>query len=256
MFSSAVTAAIFLPGVIAPAAVRYGALVEHLGDTPVHLLDLALYAGDTPPPDYSVETEIAAVLGAADRAGLERFHLYGHSGGGACALALAAAHPERIASLALDEPATDFTDDDRDDPYWNEIADAEALPDAGERMTAFRRLQLAPGVALPPSPPGPPPAWMGKRPAGIATLPSALRRHRVAVDAYRAVRVPVLFTLGSESHPRWLGMRDRLARLFSDFRSVTFEGLHHFDTSHQAQPARTAALLRQLWTVVPRGSAP
>jgi hypothetical protein len=42
-------------------------------------------------------------------------------------------------------------------------------------------------------------------------------------------------------------MCSRLADLFPDFRGELFEGLHHLNTSHQAAPARTATLLRELW---------
>ena len=38
-------------------------------------------------------------------AGWKRFHVVGFSGGGAAALACAATHPDRLASLALIEPA-------------------------------------------------------------------------------------------------------------------------------------------------------
>lgn len=55
--------------------------------------------------------EIAGVDGAADGTGFDRFHLYGHSGGGAVVLAFAAAHPDRELSLAVDEPAYDFTEE-------------------------------------------------------------------------------------------------------------------------------------------------
>jgi hypothetical protein len=42
-------------------------------------------------------------------------------------------------------------------------------------------------------------------------------------------------------------MRDRLASRFPDFSSELFEGLHHLNTSHQAELGRTAALLRAHW---------
>jgi hypothetical protein len=42
-------------------------------------------------------------------------------------------------------------------------------------------------------------------------------------------------------------MRDRLARRFPEFTSVEFEGIHHLNTSHMAEPARTAALLTDFW---------
>jgi pimeloyl-ACP methyl ester carboxylesterase len=236
---------VFLPGIIAPAALRYGPLLAHLADVNACVTDLAVYANDTPPPDYSIETEVANILATADQAGFDRFHLYAHSGGGACALAFAATHPKRLLSLALDEPASDLTAADHADPYWLEIAAARDLPDPSATI-AFMRLQLAAGVE-PQPPAGAPPPWMAKRPAGIRAISRALEHFEVNPDRYREFLVPVLFTHGSLSHPRWLRMRDRLATLFPDFRAELFEGLHHLNTSHQAAPARTASLLRELW---------
>jgi pimeloyl-ACP methyl ester carboxylesterase len=99
----------FLPGIIAPAAIRYEALIACLPDVNALPKDLEVYASDAPPPDYSIALEVAGVDRAADKAGFKGFHLYGHSGGGAVALAYAAARPERLLSLAVDEPASDFT---------------------------------------------------------------------------------------------------------------------------------------------------
>jgi pimeloyl-ACP methyl ester carboxylesterase len=241
------TQVIFLPGIVAPAAVRYEPLLAHLTDVNALLVDLAVYAGDAPPEDYSIAAEVANIAACADGAGFDRFHLYGHSGGGACALAFVAAHPERVLSLAIDEPASDLTLADHADPYWLEIAAARDLPDSAATV-AFLRLQLAPGVE-PPRSSGAAPPWMAKRPAGIRAFSRALQRYEVDADRYRAFGAPVLFTHGSASHPRWGAMRDRLAALFPDFRDTRFEGLHHLNTSHQAEPARTASLLRQLWGV-------
>lgn len=237
---------ILLPGIIAPAAVRYAPLLDQLDGVNAFPKDLEIYARDEPPPDYAIETEIAGITATADGAGFARFHLYGHSGGGACALAFAAAHPERLLSLAVDEPATDFSDADRSDPHFDEIAAAEARP-GPEAVVAFLRLQLAPGVEPPPRPEGEPPPWMATRPAGIRAFSQAIARHRVDPSRYAAFSVPVLYTHGSLSHPRWTVMRDRLAGRFPDFSSKLFEGLHHLNTSHQAEPERTAALLRALW---------
>lgn len=237
---------ILLPGVVAPVALRYGPLLDHLDGIHAIPKELEIYAGDDPPPGYGIETEIAGITATADRAGLARFHLYGHSGGGACALAYAAAHPERLLSLAVDEPATDFSDEDRSDPFHDELAKAESLP-GSEAVAAFLRLQLAPGVEPPARPEGPPPPWMANRPAGIRTFTQAIAGHRVDPSRYEAFSPPVLFTHGSLSHPHWTVMRDRLASRFPDFSSELFDGLHHLNTSHQAEPERTAALLRALW---------
>jgi pimeloyl-ACP methyl ester carboxylesterase len=241
-----VTDVVLLPGIVAPAEVRYAPLLEELGGVHAVLKDLEVYATDAPPLDYSVATEVAGIQRAADSANLEQFHLYGHSGGAACALAFAAEHPERVLSLAVDEPATDFTAEDRADPYWDEIAAAQALPES-ESVPAFLQLQLAPGVPLPPGPEGPPPPWMATRPAGIRTFADAIKQHEIDPARYVAFRAPVLYTYGSLSHPRWESIRERLAHLFPDFRAERFDGLHHLNTSHQAEPARTATLLRAHW---------
>lgn len=95
---------IFLPGMIAPAAIRHGPLVERLANVKVLVRDLAMYDTDEPPADFSIATEFDALDRAADAAGFERLHLYGHSGRGAVALGYAAARGDRLTSLAVDEP--------------------------------------------------------------------------------------------------------------------------------------------------------
>lgn len=242
----------FLPGIIAPAAVRYAPLLEHLDDVETVLKDLEVYSGGEPDETYEIEAEVTGIAAAADGAGFERFHLYGHSGGGACALAFAAEHPGRLLSLAVDEPATDFSDEDRADPFRERLREALALP-GPEAVAAFARLQVAPGVELPPPPPGPPPPWMASRPAGIAAFSRALWKHEVEPEAFEAVRVPVLYTYGSLSSERWKRMRDRLSSRFPDFTAVAFDGLHHMNTSHAAEPKRTAELLRGFWKRADQG---
>ncbi len=157
---------IFLPGIIAPAAIRYGPLVERLASVNVLVRDLAVYDTNEPPADFSVATELDALDRAANAAGFERFHLYGHSGGGAVALGYAAARGDRLTSLAVDEPASDFTPEGNEVYGWPEFDKALTLPPA-EAMNAFMRLQVAQDVQLPEPPVGPPPAWMAMRPAGI-----------------------------------------------------------------------------------------
>lgn len=237
------TVTVFLPGIIAPASVRYAPLLQHLAGSRAVLKDLEVYAEPTPPADYSIQTEIAGLDRAVE--GLGPFHLYGHSGGGAVALAYAAVHGDRLLSLAVDEPAHDWTDAGNEAMGWSEFDAAAALPEPASTL-AFLKLQLAPCVEPPSGPPGPPPHWMSKRPAGIAAFIRALRAHRIDEDAYRGFTKPVLFTRGTMSHPRWTRMQERLAPLFPDFTAEVFEGLHHLNTSHQAQPERVATLLADL----------
>lgn len=235
----------FLPGIIAPAAIRYAPLIEHLGGVNAVTKDLEVYATPLPPEDYSIRLEVEGVSAAADAAGFDRFHLYGHSGGGAVALAYVAAHPDRVVSLAIDEPAYDFTEAVRADMVpFDELAGQPVA----DRMRAFMQLQVAPGVELPAPPDGPQPPWMTNRPAGIDAFLVAIERYERVGDQYRAYTGPVLYTWGSLTNPRWDAMRDRLAGLFPNFSSERFEGLHHLNTSHQAEPARVATLLTDLWS--------
>src|SRR5262249_3988984 len=127
-----------------------------------------------------------------------------------------------------------------------------ALP-ASERMREFMKLQVSSLVELPP-PAGSPPPWMARRPAGVAAFLDALERHDLLADRYASVRVPTLFTWGSLTHPRWSAMKERLATRFPDFKAQCFEGLHHLNTSHQAEPARVAELLRAFWELAERRS--
>src|SRR5881396_2743661 len=130
-----------------PADLAYGALLEALGDDVQAIAkDLEVYAGPEPPPDYTLDHEIAGVLRAADGAGFARFHLVGYSGGGASSLAFAAKHPERLLSLALLEPAWMGNEGmgPEEQAVWRELDRLAALP-PGEMMQAFVAIQLAPG---------------------------------------------------------------------------------------------------------------
>jgi len=237
---------IFLPGIIAPAAIRYGRLVDLLPETDLLVRDLAVYDAEAPASDFSIATELDALDRAADAAGFDRFHIYAHSGGGAVALAYAAARGDRLASLAVDEPASDFTAEGDEVYGWPEFDEALALP-PGPSTAAFMRLQLAHDVELPTPPEGPAPAWMAKRPAGIRAFLGAIRKHRIEPHEYAGFAAPTYFSRGSRTHPRWAAMQQRLGDLFPDFTGEVFEGLHHLNTSHQAEPDRVAATLTRFW---------
>jgi pimeloyl-ACP methyl ester carboxylesterase len=238
---------ILLPGIIAPAAVRYAPLLQWLPEVTAVPKDLEVYAGVAPPDGYSIAVELRGIDRTAHAAGFERFHLYGHSGGGAVALAYTAAHPQRILSLAVDEPASDFAEADFADLEWQKLDEAAKLPEP-EAMRRFLALQLAPGVDLPQPPGGPPPPWMATRPAGMRAFLAALRMHRVASASYAAFEGPVYYSFGSLSNKRWVAMKHRLATAFPDFGAERYDGLHHLHTSHQAEPERVAQRLLEIWS--------
>lgn len=238
-------AVVFLPGIVAPAAVRYPALIEELRGVRPLLHELAVYASAQPPPTYSINTELDALDRAADQRGLGRFHLFGHSGGGAVGLAYAATRGDRLVSLAVDEPATDFTAEGDVVAGWPEFDRAAELPE-DEAMAAFLRLQVASDVQLP-APQASSPPWMAKRPAGIAAFTKAIRGYRIDLSTYAAFAAPVYFSRGSRTHPRWEAMQERLQGAFPDFTGEVFEGRHHLDPAHQSEPARAAHILAAFW---------
>lgn len=237
---------IFLPGIVAPAARRYEPLLQYLVNVNAVMKDLEVYREDVPPAAYSIATEIDGVLRTADQAHIERFHLYGHSAGGAVALAVALTHRDRVLTLAVDEPASDFTDQGNAEYGWPEF-DRVLYMLPNDSIREFLQLQVAPGVVLPPPPDGTPPEWMAKRPAGIRAIIQALRAHHVTEEDYRAFDKPVFFTWGSLTHQRWRSMEQRLSKLFPHFSSEKFEGLHHLNSSHTAEPQRVAARLTSFW---------
>jgi pimeloyl-ACP methyl ester carboxylesterase len=241
---------IFLPGIVLPAELAYGALLAALGSgvDPV-AKDLEVYARGEPPKDYGLEHEIAAVLREADARGWERFHLVGYSGGGAASLALAASRPERLSSLALLEPAWAGRRDrsPTEQAVWLEHQRLERLP-AEQLMPAFTRLALKPGVPLPSPPPGEPPPWMAKRPAGIRAIQRAFARSEIDGEALRSFDRPVYFALGALSNPDHYGeIAKRLSGVFPDFELEVFEERHHFDPPHRTEPERLARSLEALW---------
>ena len=237
---------VFLPGIIAPAVVRYAALARELdANARAYTKELEVYTLSPPPADYAIADEVDGLLRWAQRAGLERLHLYGHSGGGAVALAFTAAHPELVLSLTLDEAAFDFSEEMRADLGEHRELQRLMLEDPAQAMPRFMQLELKPGVEFAPPTSGAPP--LPNRPAGIAALLRAFEQHTTDLDALRGFQRPVLYTRGSLSADRYERSAQRLGRIFPDFREVVFEGLHHLNTSNQAEPARVARLLLDLW---------
>jgi pimeloyl-ACP methyl ester carboxylesterase len=241
---------ILLPGSVLPGELAYGALVAALGSvTDAVVKELEVYASPEAPPDYTLELEIGGVLRDADERGWERFHLVGYSGGGAAALAFAARHPERLASLALLEPAWagrwDLSPPEQ--ALWREYDRLEALPPE-QFMRTFMRLAVKPGVELPPPPPGDPPPWMAKRPGGIRAFMKAFKTYELDPDVLTRFDRPVYFALGGLSNPDHYGeIATRLSRVFPDFELEVFDERHHFDPPHRIEPERLADSLTALW---------
>lgn len=243
--------AILLPGGVLPASLAYPALIQALGDgVDARAKELELYAGDAPPPGWSLQTEAEGIDRFADAAGFDRFHLVGYSAGGASALAYCAARGERLLSLTLNEPAWAGNEglSDAELNHQRRFEHVTSLP-PDQLMPAFMRAHLRDDVELPPPPPsGPPPPWMARRPAGLRAITDAFAATTLDMQRLAAFDGPVLFTLGGKSHPDYFAqMALRLDGVFRDFTVETFEERHHFDPPHRTEPERMAALLRGLW---------
>ena len=236
---------VLLPGIIAPAVVRYAPLRAALGaDVTTRTRELELYNYSPPPAGYGIEVEVDALRRCVEREA-SPVHLYGHSGGGAVALAFVATYPELVLSLAVDEPAFDFTPEARTEfeAYWPLMSTLISEPN--DAMKRFLALELKAGVEF--SPPIGAPAPLPNRPEGIATLLGAFRTASVDPEAYRRFAGPVLLSYGTLSNQRYAKSAQRLANLFPRYRAEAFEGRHHLNTSHQAEPQRVAQLLQGLW---------
>jgi pimeloyl-ACP methyl ester carboxylesterase len=235
---------------VLPAGPAYAALIDALGaDVEAVAKELELYETPEPPADFGLELEVAGVLREADARGWERFHLVGYSGGGAASVVFAATRPERLASLALLEPAWAGNQDlsAAEQALWIEQDRLGALP-AEQFIPSFMRLAVAPGVPIPAPPSGDPPPWMVKRPAGIRALTSAFKQSDLDPEALRRFDRPVYFALGALSNPDQYGeIARRLSGLFPDFELEVFEERHHLDPPHRIEPERLASSLKTLW---------
>lgn len=241
---------LLLPGAVLPAELAYGQLVAELGaDVEAVTKELELYAGAEPPPGYTLLHEVDGVLREADARGWDRFHLVGYSGGGAASIVCAARHPERLASLALIEPAWggSWGRSAQELAHWDEYEQIEGLAPE-DLLPAFMRLALAPGVEPPPPPAGDPPPWMASRPAGIRAFGRAFEADDTSREALERFSAPVYIALGGLSNPHHYGeIATRLARTFPDCELEVFEERHHFDPPHRIEPERVARALRALW---------
>jgi pimeloyl-ACP methyl ester carboxylesterase len=242
-------AVVLLPGIVLPAEPAYAALLDALGDRVEAVAkDLEVYAADTPPPGYGLGLEVDGVLREADACGFGRFHLVGYSAGGAASLVFAAAHADRLLSLALLEPAWAGNERTPEEEAVMERFRALAQLPPDQALAGFQRLQLAPGVDPPPPPPGPPPVWMGKRPAGIRAALDAFDESDLDLAALRTFDRPVYIALGGRSNPDYFArMAERLAALLPDVTIETFPDRHHFDPPHRVEPERLARSLLAVW---------
>ena len=243
------TQVICVPGSVAPAAQRYGPLINAASDVAdFHLKDLEVYREAKPPSDYSIEQEIDAIDRFADSLRLDRFNLVAYSGGGFISLAYSGTHPDRVLSLGVFEPARipgPLTAEEKE--FFTTLEDRLKGLEGDQFMTTFVREQVKPGAQLTPPPSGPPSPEMQKRPAGIAALIRGFDVYSFDRDLLRSAPFPVFYGYGDQSHDEQAQKAVILARLFADIHIERFRGVHHFVPPEQIYTPRHVAALVSLW---------
>ncbi|HYT11691.1 MAG TPA: alpha/beta hydrolase [Candidatus Nitrosopolaris sp.] len=239
---------ICVPGSVAPAAQRYGALLAGAGDAAdLYLKDLEVYRESMPPVDYSVEMEVTGLDRFADSHGLDQFHLVGYSGGGFVSLAYAATRPNRLLSLGLFEPAgIPGNRTDQEQAAHRSLQEQLRGLDGADFMSKFVRLQLKPGVPPPPAPASVP-AEMRNRPAGISAMIGAFDTYHLDRELFKACSCPVYVGYGDLSDDYQLIKVQVLAGLFGDIHVQRYAGIHHFVSPEEIYTPAHARDLLGLW---------
>ncbi len=116
-------------------------------------------------------------------------------------------------------------------------------------MRAFMQWHMLPGIEPPKLdvPPGPAPAWMEQRPAGIEAISQAFNTYTLDQDRFRQIDQPVYYALGGLSTRFFERTARTLTGLFPHMQIEEYEGRSHLDPPHRAEPERFALALRELW---------
>jgi pimeloyl-ACP methyl ester carboxylesterase len=172
---------------------------------------------------HSVEDEAADVAAVLRRVGEPAF-LLGHSYGAVCALGAAALDPAAVRKLVLYEPPFPHlvTSDrlarleaiaERED--WDGLVQVFMLDVLRVPPAEVEEMRATPYWAL----------WTADAKASLSDL-RALASHRFDATRYRALGMPVLLLIGTES-PRDLYVTDVLAAVLPDARIVELGGQAH-----------------------------
>ncbi|MGH7396928.1 MAG: alpha/beta fold hydrolase [Candidatus Rokuibacteriota bacterium] len=195
-------------------------------------------------------TDEVALLGSAFAAAGERFHLVGHSYGGAVALAAALAAPERVESLVLFEPVlfSVLIAEDATQPAAREIAAVRhdtvaALERGNPHASGARFVDYWMGAG----------AWAAMpepRREALATAMSKVKaewdaafREPTPLSAFAALDVPVLYITGSESPASGRAVARLLTKTLPRVTAVEIAGVGHMGPV--THPDRINALIER-----------
>ncbi|ADU51732.1 2-succinyl-6-hydroxy-2,4-cyclohexadiene-1- carboxylic acid synthase/2-oxoglutarate decarboxylase [Thermaerobacter marianensis DSM 12885] len=251
--------ALLLHGFTGSAATWAGVWDELAAEGPLVAVDLLGHgrtAAPAHPARYRMEEQVADLLALLDRLGCRRIHLVGYSMGGRVALSLAAAAPERVASLVLESSSPGLADPAErearrraDDELARriEVEGVEAFTRHWERLPLFaglRRLPPAAQAAVRAT-------RLAQRPRGLA---NSLRGMGAGVqpplwDRLPDLPMPVLCLAGAEDG-KYAALASRMAARLPRGRAVTVPGAGH--TVHLEEPAAFVREVRAFWEEVRR----
>ena len=189
------------------------------------------YAGSAPPHAVpSIASDAADCVALLDELGLDRAHVLGYSYSAAVALALAVAHPDRVASLVLLEPPPSVTEHREEFlAVVTSLLDLRREQGVGAALDAFLAMQAPPEwwAALEPVVPDAR-AQVGRDAATFldADLPALLAWTFTDADA-AGIRCPVLHVGGDASGPWWAAVRRQVLAWFPDATDAVVPGADH-----------------------------
>ena len=238
---------VWLAGAGAPPEESFRDCIEAIGSRVTSMpKPLELFESEWPMGAYSFEVELDGVLRVMNDAGIERAHLVGYSGGGGVAMAFALEHPERVRSLAVDEPVIGHQlGVDDEERFWAD------LDSALEREGLDATLGVVAATNAPDAPPPefaqPAPVWLSSRIAGTPLLARAAREHTVLRDDLARIQCPVYAAYGSGTRTAFKGWCEQIAAAVPRGASECYDGCDHFRPAHQVQPTKFAEALLGLW---------
>lgn len=114
-------------------------------------------------------------------------------------------------------------------------------------MRVFVTSLLRPCVTPPALTTPPPTAELVKRPRGILAFEQALYEQNLDASVLSRFPGSVYLSYGSLNSARCEQVVMRVSSRFPTGRIERYDGLHHLNTSHQAEPGRVAQALHDLW---------
>lgn len=217
-------------------------LVEALEpDYQVINVDLLGY-GRAPAADkhtgFSLQDEVERIEQAISDFSIQRFHLVGHSYGGAVALKLAYERPNNIASLILFEPVA-FHLLDKSHPGFAEVSELGAvMPELSAEEAAQRFVDYWNGNGFFQSVSPSMQALFTRQVPKVALDFQALMNESYSFDDYAAIEAPTLLMSGKQTRESARAVAEGLLQFQPQWRHLQVSGGHMSPISHTAEVNR------------------